>query len=66
MLMLSTGFRINRVREVRKNQPDVEWYFALSSHTMMEQLNHCKYVHSKLFAVRQKKILLLFFVGIDE
>lgn len=51
MLMLSTDFPINRVHEVRKSQPDAVWYSELKSHTMMEQLNLYKFVHSKLYAV---------------
>lgn len=59
MLMLNTDFPINRVLEVRKNQPDVAWFFALNSHMMMDQLSLYKFVHSKLFAVRQKKSIFV-------
>lgn len=58
-LMLNIDFPINRAHEVRKNRPDVAWYFELKSHTMMEQLNLYKFVHSKLFAVRKKEIIYL-------
>lgn len=55
MLMLNTDFPINRVLEVRKNQPDVAWFSGLNSHMTMEQLNLCKFVRSKLFAVSKNK-----------
>lgn len=63
MLMLNIDFPINRVREVKKNQPDVAWYFVRKLHMMMEQLNRCKFVRSKLFAVRMKTKKKIFLFG---
>lgn len=53
--MLNTDFPINRVRVVRKNQPDVEWYSVPYSTMTMVQAKHYKFVRSQSFAVSEKK-----------
>lgn len=48
---MSIGFPIKWHRVAKRNRHAVEWCFERSLHWTMAARKHCRYVHSKLFAV---------------